>query len=176
MVMRIVCAVLLCHAVLSCSGLAQEPKQQERKQEDATSTCTFEDGNEISIRYIPVATNKEKVQNGKIWAPGGSPITLFTPASLTLEKFQMPAGAFSLYLIPQKDRWTLVVNKIVSNGSKYDEHSVMARVTMEMGEQFFTMSLRPLTLELSFGRLGPKHCSLRVYFGRVGGWAEFLEK
>ena len=172
MVMRIVCAVLLCHAVLSCSGLAQEPKQQERKQEDATSTCTFEDGNEISIRYIPVATNKEKVQNGKIWAPGGSPITLFTPASLTLEKFQMPAGAFSLYLIPQKDRWTLVVNKNVSTGSKYDEHSDMARVPMEMGE----LGDPATTLELSFGRMGPKHCSLRVYFGRVGGWAEFLEK
>jgi hypothetical protein len=167
MFMRIACAVLLCHAVIGCSGLAQDSKQ-----EDATSTCTFEDGAEISVRYIPVASNKEKIQNGKIWAPGGSPITLFTPVALLLDKSQIPAGAFSLYLVPQKDRWTLVVNKNVSAGSKYDERQDLARSSMEMGE----LGEPATTLELSFGRMGPKHCSLRVYFGKTGGWAEFFEK
>ena len=167
MLVHIVCAVLLSHAVLGCSGLAQDSKQ-----EDATSTCTFEDGTEISVRYIPVASKKEKPQNGKIWAPGGSPITLFTPVTLILDKSQIPAGAFSLYLIPQKDRWTLVVNKNVSAGSKYDEHQDIARASMEMGE----LGEPATTLELSFGRMAPKHCSFRVYFGKAGGWAEFLEK
>jgi len=167
MLMRILCAVLLYQGMLATAGLAQDTKQ-----EAATTTCTFEDGTEISVRYIPVETNKEKIQNGKVWAPGGSPIVLFTPAALTLEKSQIPAGAFSLYLIPQRDRWTLVVNKNVSAGSRYDERQDIARAAMEMGQLGEPTS----TLELAFGRMGPKHCSLRVYFGKTGGWAEFLEK
>ncbi|HEV2731588.1 MAG TPA: DUF2911 domain-containing protein [Terriglobales bacterium] len=165
--MRILCAVLLYQGMLATAGLAQDTKQ-----EAATTTCTFEDGTEISVRYIPVETSKAKIQNGKVWAPGGSPMVLFTPAALTLEKSQIPAGAFSLYLIPQKDRWTLVVNKNVSAGSRYDERQDIARAAMEMGQLGEPTS----TLELSFGRMGPKHCSLRVYFGKTGGWAEFLEK
>ncbi|PYX05804.1 MAG: hypothetical protein DMG88_20315 [Acidobacteria bacterium] len=129
MLMRILCAVLLYQGMLATAGLAQDTKQ-----EAATTTCTFEDGTEISVRYIPVETNKEKIQNGKVWAPGGSPIVLFTPAALTLEKSQIPAGAFSLYLIPQRDRWTLVVNKNVSAGSRYDERQDIARAAMEMGQ------------------------------------------
>jgi len=167
MLMRVLGAVLLCHGMLATAGLAQDSKQ-----EDATTTCTFEDGAEISVRYIPVASNKEKTQNGKIWAPGGSPMVLFTPAALTLEKSQIPAGAFSLYLIPQKDRWILVVNKNVRAGSKYDERQDIVRAPMEMGQLGEPTS----TLELSFGRMGPKHCSLRVYVRKTGGWAEFLEK
>jgi Protein of unknown function (DUF2911) len=167
MLMRILCAVLLYQGMLATAGLAQDTKQ-----EAATTACTFEDETEISVRYSPVETNKEKIQNGKVWAPGGSPMVLFTPAALTLEKSQIPAGAFSLYLIPQKDRWTLVVNKNVSAGSRYDERQDIARASMEMGQLGEPTS----TLELSFGRMGPKHCSLRVYFGKIGGWAEFLEK
>ncbi|HEV2714567.1 MAG TPA: DUF2911 domain-containing protein [Terriglobales bacterium] len=167
MLMRILCAVLLYQGMLATAGLAQDTKQ-----EAATTTCTFEDGSEISVRYIPVETNREKIQNGKVWAPGGSPMVLFTPAALTLEKSQIPAGAFSLYLIPQKDRWTLVVNKNVSAGNRYDERQDIARAAMEMGQLGEPTS----TLELSFGHMGPKHCSLRVYFGKTGGWAEFLEK
>jgi len=167
MLMRVLGAGLLCQGMLATAGLAQNSKQA-----DATTTCAFEDGAEISVRYIPVESNKEKIQNGRVWAPGGSPMVLFTPSALTLEKSQIPAGAFSLYLIPQKDRWILVVNKNVSAGSKYDERQDITRAPMEMGQLGEPTS----TLELSFGRMGPKHCSLRVYFGKTGGWAEFLKK
>ena len=65
-----------------------------------------------------------------------------------------------------------MVNKNVNAGSKYDERQDIARAPMEMGQLGEPTS----TLELSFGRMGRKHCSLRVYFGKTGGWAEFLEK
>ncbi len=78
MLMRVLGAVLLCQ-LATATGLAQDSKQ-----EDATTTCTFEDGAEISVRYVPVESNKEKIQNGKVWAPGGSPMVLFTlPRSLS---------------------------------------------------------------------------------------------
>ena len=43
----------------------------------STTTCNLEDGRQVYIRYIPVPA-KEKISNGKPWAPGGSPMTLFT--------------------------------------------------------------------------------------------------
>src|SRR5207247_11026865 len=97
MLMRVLRGVLLCQ-LATATGLAQDSQQ-----EDATTTCTFEDGAEISVRYIPVESNKEKIQNGKVWAPGGSPMVLFTPAALMLEKSQIAAGAFCLYLIRPRE-------------------------------------------------------------------------
>src|SRR5437879_12143467 len=98
-------------------------------------------------------------------------MVLFTPAALILEKSQIPAGAFSLYLIPQKDRWILVVNKNVNAGSKYDERQDIARAPMEMGQLGEPTS----TLEVSFGRLGPRGGTLRVYFGKTGGCVQVRE-
>src|SRR5205809_7635398 len=82
----------------------------DSKPDPVTTVCTFEDGNEISIRYIPVLSDKEKQQNGKPWAPGGSPIVLFTPVNLIFDKTQVGPGARSGYMIPRTTHGTPDVN------------------------------------------------------------------
>jgi Protein of unknown function (DUF2911) len=142
------------------------------KPDPETAVCTFEDGNEISVRYTPTTTDKEKLQSGKIWTPGGSPTLLFTSTETTLADTTLPVGAFRLYLIPAKDRWTLIVNKNVSPETKYDEHQDIARSPMELGQ----LGEPAKELQLAFVRVASKECNLRIYFGNDGAWAEFREK
>ena len=144
----------------------------DSKPDPVTTVCTFEDGNEISIRYIPVLSDKEKPQNGKPWAPGGSPIVLFTPVNLIFDKTQVGPGAKSVYMIPGKNHWTLVVNKNVSDKAQYDEHQDLVRAPMEIGE----LSAPAKELQLTLAHTGTKQCSLRTDYGKTGAWIDFHEK
>lgn len=140
--------------------------------EPATASCTLEDEQQISIRYTPVASTSEKLSNGKPWAPGGTPMLLFTTSTFIFNNTAIPAGAFSLYVIPGNDHWTLVVNKNVTAGSKYDEHQDLARGPMEIGQ----VSGGVPKLDVAFAHMGPKLCNLRIYYGKVGAVGEFKEQ
>lgn len=140
---------------------------------ESTALCTFGDETELSVRYIPASTkDNPRAQTGKIWAPGGSPLVLFTQSELSVNNVTLPVGAYSLYLIPGKDAWTLVVNKNVSQGSAYDEKDDLVRARME-GAKLGTPAER---LNISFGRMAPKQCEMRVYFDQTGTWTTLLEK
>src|SRR5271170_5095792 len=81
---------------------------QQDDPNSATAFCDFADGQEVSIRYSTVvATAKDEPHNGKVWMPGGSPITLFANAPITLNGSTIPSGAYSVYVIPNKKDWTL---------------------------------------------------------------------
>src|SRR5260221_11134982 len=100
----------------------------------STPTCNLDDGRQVYVRYNPVANTKERPSNGKPWTPGGAPMTLFTEAQLSLGSSMIPIGAYSVYPIPAKDHWTLVVNKNVTSGSTYDEQQDIARTAMETAQ------------------------------------------
>jgi hypothetical protein len=101
-----------------------------------------------------------------------SPITLFTATALTLNNSPIPTGAYSIYVIPNKKDWTLIVNKNVTAGAPYDEKLDVARAPMELGE----VDSPPKQLEASFAHTAPKACSIRLYYGKIGAFAEFNEK
>jgi len=136
----------------------------------STTTCNLEDGRQVYIRYIPVPA-KEKIVNGKPWAPGGSPMTLFTEAQLSLGTSTIPVGAYSIYPIPARGNWSIVVNKNVTPGATYDEKQEVARAQMETA-QVETASEQ---LEVAFAHVGNR-CSLRVYIGKTASFVDFNAK
>lgn len=139
--------------------------------QSATASCNLDDGRQVYIRYNPVTTKSERAQNGKPWAPGGAPMTLFTEADLTLGGSSIPTGAYTVYPIPAKDKWTLAVNKNVTAGAPYDEKQDLARVAMETDQ----VPEPSETLEVAFAHYGSK-CTLRIYFGKVASFADFMVK
>jgi len=136
----------------------------------STTTCNLEDGRQVQIRYNPV-TAKEKVANGKPWTPGGTPMTLFTEAPLSLGSSTIPIGAYTVYPIPARDHWTLVVNKNVTPGAAYDEKQDIARATMETDQ----VPQANETLEVAFAHVGAR-CTLRIYIGKTASFADFTAK
>ena len=142
-------------------------------QNSSTAFCDFDDGQEVSIRYNGSITNpRDEPRNGKVWAPGGAPMTLFTAVPLMLDNSTIPTGAYSVYVIPNKKEWTLIVNKNVTAGAAYDEKEDVARSSMELGE----VDTPPKQLQVSFAHIAPKDCSIRLYYGKTGAFTDFKEK
>jgi len=161
---------LVCATLLFC--LVSPSVAERAPQSRTTSTCDFQDGRQLSVRYSSQAPGKDNPREGKVWVPGGAPVYLFTGAPLLVNDSEIPSGAYSLYVIPEKDNWTLVVNKNVSDANLYDEHQDILRVPMQIGE----ISQPDKHLRMVFAHVAPKQCNMRIYSGKTGTWAEFKEK
>jgi hypothetical protein len=154
-------------AILSLSTLTAICSAQS---EPSTASCNLEDGRQVYIRYNAVSAKNDKAPNGKPWAPGGAPMTLFTEAQLSFGGATIPIGAYTVYPIPAK-QWTLVVNKNVAPGAAYDEKQDLARAQMETDQ----VSQPSDALEVAFAHVGEK-CTLRIYFGKTASFAPFTTK
>jgi hypothetical protein len=137
----------------------------------STTTCNLDDGRQVYVRYIPVPSNKERIQNGKPLVPGGTAMTLFTEAELTLGSGMIPIGAYTVYPIPARGNWSLAVNKNVTAGATYDEKQDVAKATMETVQ----VEQASDTLEVAFAHVGAR-CTLRIYIGKTASFAEFTAK
>ena len=132
----------------------------------STATCNLSDDRQVYIRYTPVSTKSDRAANGKPWSPGGAPMTLFTEAELNFGGATIPLGAYTVYPVPGKDKWNLVVNRNVAPGAAYDEKQDLARSAMET----VPVSASTDTLEVAFAHSGPK-CTLRIYFAKTAAFA-----
>ena len=137
----------------------------------STTTCNLDDGRQVYVRYVPVPSKQERISNGKPFTPGGVPMTLFTEAQLTLGTSLIPIGAYTLYPIPARGNWTLVVNKNVTAGSPYDEKQDIARAPMETAQ----VEQPSDALEVAFAHVGAR-CTLRIYIGKSASFADFTAK
>ena len=136
----------------------------------ATAVCNFADAKQVSIRYVPSIT-KDAPRIGKLWTPDGHPILLFTETDLHVGNSDVASGAYSIYLVPDKDMWTLILNRNVASGA-YDERQDLLRARMQTGE----LSEKNTQFTIYFGRIGPKACDMRVDYGKTRAWVEFAEK
>jgi hypothetical protein len=160
-------AVALC-AWFTVPAFAQQPASSQ----PLNSTCVFEDGRQTRISYTPEPDNPKKrdLPRDKMWTPGNQPMTLFTDAALTLAGTAIFPGAYSMYIIPSKDKWILVLNKDVTPDHQYDVTQDLVRAPMETGQLPDSQAF-----QLAFARMKPTQCSLRIYYGKIGVWAEFNE-
>jgi hypothetical protein len=132
--------------------------------DQAASVCTFADGKELTVRYNrPTYDPKKEPPSGKVWAPGDSPMSVFTETSLRVGNADLPVGAYNMFLIPGRDTWTLVINRNVAAGSAYDEKQDIVRVPMSTGK----LPQPEKTLSIYLGHIAPKRCEMRVDFGKV---------
>jgi len=163
----------LCFLLIGELTLPSLGQQSASAGQPAIAPCTFDDGKQISIQYNNSgAKGEERLRRGKPWDPGGSPMILFTQTGLTLGNSEIKEGAYSLYIIPERQAWTLVVNRNVAAGTNYDEKQDLARSSMQIG-QIENPVKQP---QIVFGHTGPKQCNLRLYYDTTWAWVEFREK
>ena len=163
--------MLRSHFVVAVLVLLTTVCSAQQAAPSSTASCNLDDGRQIYIRFNPIASKNDKLPNGKPWTPGGAPMTLFTEAQLSFGGATIPIGAYTVYPIPAKDKWTLVVNKNVAAGSSYDEKQDIARAPMETDQ----ISQPSNELEVAFAHTGDK-CTLRIYFGKSASFAPFTAK
>lgn len=74
------------------------------------------------------------VPYGKIWRTGASDATILTTSEpLTVGGKQLPAGPYSLFTIPNRGEWTIILNKHVGGHGLdgYDEKNDVMRFTVK---------------------------------------------
>jgi hypothetical protein len=163
----------ICLVLVSQLTLPIVCQQAASTAQPAEVFCTFDDGKRMRVQYNHSrAKRDEEFHEAKLWEPGGSPLFLFTQTALTISDSVIPEGAYSLYIIPGKENWTLVVNKNVTVGTKYDEKEDLVRAPMQIGEIDNAVE-QP---KFAFSHAGAKQCNMRLYYKNAGAWAEFKEK
>lgn len=73
------------------------------------------------------------IKYGEVWRVGANEnteIKFYKPA--TINGVAVPAGTYSLFAIPEKDKWTIIINKELDlwGGYAYDESKDLVRVSV----------------------------------------------
>src|ERR1700739_3989765 len=144
---------------------------------DTPAVCNFDATRQIAVEYQRASFDVKKRIFGKeipydrVWAPGGKPMTLFTNTPLSIDGTSLPAGAYTLFVIQDQKKWTLVVSKSSDTSGKYDEKDDLGRFPMEFGE----LSSAEPDFSVYFGHIAPDQCSMRIDLGRARAWVTIRE-
>ena len=136
-----------------------------------SAVCTLEDGKQVSLRHEVDDSDSTKLKMGQMWPQTDRPMLLFSQTPLRIEDSPIPIGAFSVYIIPDKKQWTLIVNSNVVNG-EYHPQQDLVRASMVTGE----VAGREAGHKIWFGHSAPKRCEFRFYDGSTGASVEFQEE
>jgi len=147
---------------------------QDSSTNTSTATCYFDDERQLVVQYQPVVLNLKKpvsvqVPFGKVWAPGGKAMTLFTNTQIQVGSRVLPIGAYTMFVIPSPKRWTLVVSKSTDVSGAYNEQQDLVRVSMDSGE----LPNPEPSLAVSFGHISANQCNLRFDLDKMGHFAGF---
>lgn len=108
----------------------------------------------------------ELVPYGKVWRTGANEATeLTTSADITLAGNRIPAGTYTLFTIPEKDKWTIILNREPGQWGayRYDESKDLVRFTVptkqlqEVYEPFtieFEQNANDVQLKMMWDRTG----------------------
>jgi len=160
-------SVFLMLLLVTFAALASAQDKSKRPSPPAQAQCKFSDGKTITIDYSsPRAKGRkifgELVPFGEVWRTGANDATTFvTSANLTVGGKDVPAGSYTIFTVPNADKWTLIINKKTGEwGIPYKyEADELARVDMAVSptssqvENFtiaFAATGRSCTLNLSW--------------------------
>jgi hypothetical protein len=130
-----------------CLGLAllvfavhARQDKSKRPSPPATATLDLGGGKSITIDYSSPRLKGRKVGGeiapfGQVWRTGANEATTFvTTADVTVGGTTVPAGSYTLFTIPNKDKWTLILSKKTGEwGTAYPGQSEdLARIDMKV--------------------------------------------
>ena len=107
---------LLSVAVLAMPGRAQQDKSQ-RPSPPAKAECALAGGKSITVDYSSPRMKGRKIFGdlvpfGEPWRAGANEATTFvTTADLTVGGKAVPAGSYTVFAVPDADKWTLIISK-----------------------------------------------------------------
>lgn len=96
------------------------------------------------------------VPYGEVWRLGANQATeLTTTGDIELAGKKLPAGTYSLFTVPQADKWTLIVNKDVGQWGayKYDKAKDVLRVDVPVKKSPDTYEALTIQLDDKGGTL-----------------------
>ena len=155
-------AVLL--AITAAATIHAQQDKSKRPSPPATAKCDLGGGKSITVDYSSPRAKGRKVFGGivpygEVWRAGANEATTFvTTSDLMVGSTHVPAGSYTIFAIPNKDKWSLVISKKTGEwGTAYPgEKEDLARIDMKAASgpatENFTISLDK----------GAKGCTLKM--------------
>lgn len=163
---------------LTILAAAQQDKSK-RPSPPASAQCKFADGKTITVDYSSPRMKGRKIYEGlvpfgQVWRTGANEATTFvTDTNLTVGGKEVPAGSYTIFTIPNPDKWTLIINKKTGEwGIPYKwESDELLRTDM-------SVSKTPSTVEnftISFHEMG-SGCHMYLDWENTRASVEISEK
>jgi DUF2911 family protein len=108
--------LFVCLASWIASSAGGQDKSS-RPSPPAKAECKLEGGKTIAVDYSSPRTKGRKIYGelvpfGEVWRAGANEATkLVTDTDLSVEGTTVPAGSYTIFTIPNVDKWTLVISK-----------------------------------------------------------------
>ncbi|HXY03854.1 MAG TPA: DUF2911 domain-containing protein [Terriglobales bacterium] len=168
-------AIMLVFGAIAPAQMSKDKSQ--RPSPPAQAQCKFSDGKTISVDYSSPRTKGRKifgdlVPYGEVWRTGANEATTFvTTADLKAGNVQVPAGNYTIFTVPNQDKWTLIINKKTGEwGIPYKyESDELGRVDMKISQ---TSPVENFTI--AFDQKGST-CSMSISWERTKATTDFLE-
>jgi hypothetical protein len=129
-------------ALVLVAAIVVVAQQDKSKRPSPPATATFDlgGGKSVTINYSSPRTKGRKIYGdlvpfGQVWRTGANESTTFvTTADLNVGGTTVPAGSYTIFTIPDKDKWQLVISKKTGEwGTDYPGASNdLARVDMKV--------------------------------------------
>ena len=120
--------------------VSAQTDKSKRPSPPAKATCDLGGGKTITVDYSSPRAKGRKifgdlVPYGEVWRAGANEATTFvTTSDLMVGGTHVSAGSYTIFTIPNKDKWTLIINKKTGEwGIPYKyESDELARVDMKV--------------------------------------------
>ena len=136
---------------------------QQRGDDSARASKNGEASGKIGAADVKITYGRPKVKGrtiwgelvpySNVWRAGADEATTITfSAPVKVEGKDVPAGTYALFYIPEKDKWTVVLNKVAKQWGafRYAEKDDLIRVDVK------PMADQPLTEDLTYEIAGGK--------------------
>jgi hypothetical protein len=127
--------------VLLCAfAVTGQQDKSKRPSPPAQATWDLGGGKSVTIDYSSPRAKGRKIYGelipfGQVWRTGANEATtLVTPVDLVIGGTTVPAGSYTIFTIPNKDKWTLIISKKTGEwGTDYPgQANDLARVDMKV--------------------------------------------
>ena len=138
----------------------------------AQAQCKFSDEETITVDYFSPSMGGRRifgglVPYGKVWRTGDETITFVTDEDLvTVKGTNIPAGSYTIVMVPNPDKWTLIINK-----NTVYESGELARVPMSVKR----LSAPVENFTISFDH-GAGSCTMRVSWENTQASLDFAKR
>jgi len=156
-------AVLL--AIAGAVTMQAQQDKSKRPSPPATAKCDLPGGGSITVDYSSPRAKGRKifgdiVAYGEPWRTGANEATTFvTTADIMVGGKHVPAGKYTIFTIPNKDKWVLIVSKKTGEWGIPYPGADMDLVRADMNASSTASPVENFTIAFDKGNKG---CTLRI--------------
>ncbi len=162
-----IAAIALAAIALTVCAIPTQAQQDKSKRPSPPEsvTCTLASGKTIKVDYSSPRMKGRKIYGslvpyGIVWRAGANEATTFhTDVDLTADGKKIPAGDYTIFTVPNADKWTLIISKKTGEwGTDYPgESNDLVRVDMKVS----ALSAPMEDFTISFVQSG-KSCTMQM--------------